>query len=93
MKEVYEEEKKAPQTEGERMAAKVDELNKEVEPEDAVGGNIDASAITPVEETNSAPVYQDKAEVISALKDKGISFDARGSKATLEKLLTQTEAE
>jgi hypothetical protein len=31
--------------------------------------------------------------VIDALKEKGIAFDARGSKATLETLLTQTLAD
>jgi hypothetical protein len=90
MAEVYEEEKQAPQSEADRMAAKVAELNKVVEeaPEAKTGGNVDASGIVPVDEVNSAVVYQDKAEVIAALNAKGIAFDARGSKANLESLLT-----
>jgi hypothetical protein len=42
-------------------------------------------APTAVEPTKA---YADKAEVIEALKEKGIKFDARAAKATLEKLLT-----
>lgn len=50
-----------------------------------------------VEELNSSPlvetkregVYADKAEVIEELQKRGIKHDARGSKASLEKLLTQ----
>lgn len=88
MVEVYEEEKKAPQTEGERMAEKVDELNKVVtEPEKDTGGNVDASSIVPVEETNSAVVYKDKAQVIEELQKKDIPFDARAGKDRLEELL------
>ena len=86
--EVYEEEKKAPQSEADRMADKVAELNKVVDEEKLeVGGNADASTIVPVDEVDSAVVYQDKAEVIAALKEKGTSFDARASKVTLEELL------
>jgi len=87
MAEVYEEEKKTPLTEVERMAAKVDELNRVVPPEE-VGGNADASGLVPVEEsTNSALVYKDKAQIIDELKKKGVSFDARASKTKLEELL------
>ena len=89
MTEVYEEEKQAPQTEADRMAAKVAELNKVVAEEPAVGGNVDASGIQSVDEVNSAVVYKDKAEVIAALSEKGVAFDARASKTNLEALLTE----
>jgi len=87
MVEVYEEEKKTPQTEAERLAAKVADLNKVVAPE-PVGGNVDASGIVPVEDSpSSAVVYKDKAQVIEELKKKNVSFDARASKSKLEELL------
>jgi len=90
MAEVYEEEKKAPQTEAERMAARVDELNKVIVPEEKeeAGGNADASGIVPTEDSsNSTIVYKDKAEIIDELNKKGVSFDARASKTKLEELL------
>lgn len=89
MVEVYEEEKKTPQTEADRLAAKVAELNKVVAVEaTAVGGNVDASTIVPVEDSSSsAVVYKDKAEVIAELQKKNVSFDARASKSKLEELL------
>lgn len=86
MTDVYEEERKNPQTEAERLAAKVEELNRVVTPEDK-GGNADASGIIPVEDTVSALAYKDKAQIISELKAKGVSFDARASKQKLEELL------
>ena len=89
--EVYEEEKAVPQSEGERMAARVEELNKDIRPleDEESGGNADASAIVPAEVSDSAPVYQDKSEVIAALKAKEVTFDARASKTKLEELLTE----
>lgn len=85
MAEVYEEEKKNPLSEADRMAAKVEELNRVVTPE--VGGNVDASGVVPVEDSNSALAYKDKAQIIQELKTKGVSFDARASKTKLEELL------
>lgn len=88
--EVYEEEKKKPQSEADRMADKVAELNKVVAPEVApeVGGNADASKIVSVEDSSgSSLVYRDKAQIIDELKAKGVSFDARASKTKLEELL------
>jgi hypothetical protein len=90
MKDVYEEEKEAPKSDADRMADKVKELNKvvvEEKPEN--GGNADASGIVPVDSVSSAVVYQDKAQVIAALKTKEVSFDARASKENLEKLLNE----
>lgn len=87
MVEVYEEERKSPQTEADRMADKVAELNKIVPPEE-IGGNADASGIVPAEDSASSTlVYKDKAQVIDELKKKGVSFDARASKTKLEELL------
>lgn len=89
MVEAYTEEKQAPQTEGERIEQKVKELNEVVAPteEEVAGGNVDASGVVPVESTDSAPVYQDKADVIAALKEKDIPFDARLGKDKLAELL------
>jgi len=90
--EVYEEEKKRPLTEAERMAQKVDELNRVVPPENTEvkdpGGNTDASGIVPADDSSSSTiVYKDKAQVIDELKKKGVTFDARASKDKLEELL------
>lgn len=91
MTEVYEEDKQAPISEADRMVKKVEELNKVVaEPEKEVGGNADASGIVPVETTDPAIIYQDKSEIIAALKEKKIPFDARQGKDKLETLLTET---
>lgn len=88
MVEIYEEEKKAPMTEGERMAKKVEELNKVVAPVEEKGGNVDASTIVPVDDsTGSTIAYKDKAQIIDELRKKGVSFDARASKDKLEELL------
>src|SRR3990167_2525488 len=88
MVDVYEEEKKNPLSEAERMAERVAELNKVVPPEAEVGGNADASAIVPVDDSSSSTiVYKDKAQIINELKTKGVSFDARASKTKLEELL------
>jgi hypothetical protein len=90
MTEVYEEEPQESLSEADRMIKRVEELNKVVaNPDEGESdGNTDTSGIVPVDETNSAIVYQDKAEVIAALKEKGISFDARLGKAKLTELLT-----
>lgn len=85
MAEVYEEEKKNPLSEADRLAAKVEELNRVVAPD--AGGNVDASGLVPVEDTASALAYKDKAQIISELKAKGVAFDARASKQKLEELL------
>lgn len=85
MVDVYEEEKKNPLSEADRLAAKVAELNKVVASD--VGGNADASGLVPVEDNNSGIVYKDKAQIIGELRKKGVSFDARASKDKLEELL------
>lgn len=78
--DVYEEEKAPVLSEADRMAAKIEELNSNFEPKADEEPVIDPTA-SPVE-------YKDKAEVIEALKKRGITFNARSSKATLEGLLT-----
>lgn len=86
--EEYEEDKTGTKTEADILADKVAELNKVVRddtPEQ--GGNANASQIVPTDEVNSENVYKDKAEVISALKTRGVVFDARASKDELEGLL------
>ena len=87
MVDVYEEEKQNPLSEADRIAKRVEELNKVVAKPEEDGGNVDASGIKPVDETNSAVVYRDKAQVIQALKDKDIPFNARDTKVKLEELL------
>ena len=74
----YAEEREAPRTESEIMAAKIASLNQEF-PEDT-SLSTPANPETPV-------VYADKQEVILALTEKGIRFDARMNKANLEELL------
>jgi len=89
IEEVFEEEKKTPLSEADRMVQRVEELNKVVaNQEEDSGGNTDDSWIVPVGATDSAIVYQDKSEVIAALKEKEIPFDARLGKDKLTALLT-----
>ena len=88
MTDVYEEEKTAPLSESERMAKKVEELNKVTATEELNGGNIDASAIVPTEIINAESViYKDKAQVIAELQKREVNFNARSSKKDLETLL------
>lgn len=88
IQDAYVEERAAPMTEAERYKQKFEELNKqfpglvkETAPAEVVVGSQ-----TPVPAADGI-VYADKAEVIAALEKKGITFNARLSKATLEKLL------
>ena len=69
--DVYEEQVAAPQSEAQILAAKVEELNKSNPSEDPV----------------SASDYKDKSDVIAELQKRNIPFNARLSKANLEKLL------
>jgi hypothetical protein len=81
--EMYSEAKPAAVTETDRLMAKVDEyaamvekLLPETEKEDA-----------PKEDADTKKVYTDKSEVIAELEKREITFNARTSKADLEKLL------
>lgn len=92
MTEMYAEEKPAVLTEDEKMVQKVAELNKverEVEREQS-GGNAPFSE-TPTDEVTGdiKTVYKDKSQVIEALVKRGIKFNARANRASLEELLTQ----
>ena len=80
--DLYSEAKPIAETEVDRLINKVAELNKLVE-ENIVRKVDEAPAV--VESTPG--VYKDKAEVIAELTKRSISFDARQSKANLEKLL------
>lgn len=85
----YEEEKKAPQTEAEIIKAKIEELNKltgstvTFTPTAVTSTEVEADPVT------ATPTYMDKAQVIAELEKRGIKFDARQNKASLEKLLTE----
>ncbi len=91
----YEEEVKAPQTEAQRYAAKIAELNREFP--DMASPKMSTITQPPVSNENVVPGaeqfkkgdsgYADKADVIAELKKRGIAFDARGNKAKLEALL------
>lgn len=73
----YSEEKAAPKSEAEIIAAKVAELNKGFQTE---------TPATP--STSEAPkAYADKQEVIAELEKRGIKHDKRSSKDKLEQLL------
>jgi len=73
----YAEEKEVPRSESQIMQQKIAELNKEF-PMDSMET---ATIMAPTQ-------YVDKQEVIQALTEKNIRFDARLSKAALEELLT-----
>lgn len=84
IKDVYEEERINPLSEADKMAKKVEDLNKLTSTE---GGNIDASGIVPTEIINSDGVYKDKAQVIAELTKREVKFNPRSSKKELESLL------
>lgn len=89
--ELYTEKKPVAMSETDKLMAKVEEYKKVVESlvERTTGGTkTEETTIDPTTvATTSAPVYQDKSEVIAELTKRGIKFDARQSKANLEKLL------
>lgn len=86
--ELYTEEKPIGMSETDLLMKKVEELKKFVQ-ENVPAKPSAAEITTPDAETPSgeATVYKDKAEVIAELTKRGIQFNARDSKATLEKLL------
>lgn len=88
--EVYEEEKPKEISKEEMLAKKVEELNKVIAPTiEEADGNIDASGIIPTDSTTSEITYKDKAQVIAELTKREVKFNARDSKANLEKLLNK----
>lgn len=88
LKEMYSEEKPVAMSETDKLMAKVEEYKKMVEGLIQTKG-VQETAIPIVENapTTSPTTFQDKAEVIAELTKRGIKFDARQNKATLEKLL------
>lgn len=90
--ELYSDAKPVAQTETDRLMAKVEELSKFVKENvgnqpKAITTESSTTITAPVTTSGTAPVYQDKAEVIAELSKRGIKFDARQSKANLEKLV------
>lgn len=84
--DLYTEEKPIAVSETERLLAKIEEF-KTLYPQMA-----DTAPTPPVDAPDQAPatgsvVYQDKAQVIAELTKRGVKFDARKTKAQLEKLL------
>lgn len=80
--DLYSEAKPIAETEVDRLINKVAELNKLVE--ENIVRKVDE---TPAIVESTPGIYKDKAEVIAELTKRNISFDARQSKANLEKLI------
>ena len=74
--EIFDVERPKVKTEMELMQEKIDQIESSLAQK---GGE----KVT----TGDATTYKDKSEVIAALKEKGISFDARANKSKLEELL------
>lgn len=71
----------APKSPGQIMKENVEALNKNIKTEGGEDGEDDGV------KTSADGGYKDKAEVIAALKEKGIPHDAKKTKAELEALL------
>lgn len=98
IKELYTEEKAIAPTQTELLLAKVEEYKKLVEEklgpltpkveEPKVEGDVKIEQPEKTVQSEAKPiVFQDKQEVIAELEKRGIKFDRRASKVTLEKLL------
>lgn len=87
LSDAYTEEAPATKTPGEILQDKVNALNKGLADEEA--SNVAAVGVEiETESTESGEiVYKDKKEVIAELESRGIKFDPRSTKATLEALL------
>jgi hypothetical protein len=82
--DVYEEEPEEVLSEGQMLAKKVSDLNKNILDETT----LDASKIIATESNEGDIVaYKDKAQVIAELNKRGVKFNARETKLNLEKLL------
>lgn len=82
----YKEEAPVVKSAEDAMVDKIKQLNETISED----GNMDASSISinTSESTDGTEiVYKDKAQIISELKAKGITFDPRSSKTALEALL------
>lgn len=78
-----EEKKEAVKSVEQKMVDKIKELNEKITDDSEENVNI------PLEDVDEAGDvgYKDKAQVIAELKNRGITFDPRAAKATLEGLL------
>lgn len=77
------EEKEVVKSEDEKVADKIKKLNEKI-----VDANADVQESIPTTVDGAGDItYKDKAQVIAELTAKGITFDARASKTTLEALL------
>lgn len=84
----YEEERVAPKTEAEILAERVARLNETFSDEENKTRQVSSVSTNASESQETQPhTYADKAEVIEELKRRNIAYDARSSKANLEKLL------
>lgn len=81
--ELYSEEKPASVSETDKLMAKVEEYKKMVDT--LLENKITPNSVISSDTSNS--LYQDKADVIAELNKREIKFDARKSKAELEKLI------
>lgn len=98
IKELYTEERATAPTETEMLMAKVEEYRKLVEeklgplpsntPQEIVEAAVKAEPTEKVAPAETKVLtFQDKQEVIAELEKRGIKFDRRANKVTLEKLL------
>lgn len=86
MTDAYTEEKEIVKSADERMADRIKSLNETLN--DDVEGNVSAADLKiDTSEKEGSIVVKDKAQVIEELKAKGMAFDPRASKASLEQLL------
>ena len=87
LKELYSEEKPKDVSASDLLIAKIAELNKLEERLNAKLGETTVKDEAVKDEAATTGAYLDKAEVIAELTKREIKFDARKSKAELEKLL------
>ena len=84
LKDLYSEEKPKSVSQADMLIAKIAELNKL---EERLNAKLGETTVKDETVTENPSVYLDKAEVIAELTKREIKFDARKSKAELEKLL------
>ena len=86
--DLYVEEKSKVMSETDKLMAKVEEYKKMVEDLVVSKKDVPAEAPAPVVQASTGPMtFADKADVLAELTKRGIKFDARKSKAELEKLI------
>lgn len=85
--DAYTEDKPAVLTEQDHMAARVKALNETFPDAVPTASVAPVAPVAPVVVPSPAKAYQDKAEVIAELEKRDVKFNARLSKANLEKLL------